>query len=304
MSRVLGLDIGGSKSRARLVAGSQIVAEAETSSASLAAAGQEAAEQALAELLSRLPVASSSLDAACAGAAGVSAGSAHELLRARLSPLTRSGRVLIVDDAALVLPAAGRHDGIAVICGTGSIAVGEHQGRRARAGGWGYLLGDEGSGYWIVRTAVRTLLDRHAAGRPPGPLGERLLAEAGLPGIEALHPAFLARPQPQFWARYAPAVLDSGDQAAGELAGSAAAALADLAVRVDASLGSPRPLVVVLAGGLTSHAGLRAAATSAIAAALPCSEVIQLTEPPVAGAVNLARAAAGDSPARGPGRTG
>lgn len=294
MATVLGIDIGGSTSRARLVRDGELAAEAKASSASLVAAGPDAASQALDALLSQLPDAGAGLDAVCAGAAGLSAGPARDLLHARLAPLTSSGTVLIVDDASLILPAAGRDDGIAVICGTGSIAVGASGGRRVRAGGWGYLLGDEGSGYWIVRTAVRTLLDRHAAGQPPGPLGETLLAAAGLPGPEALHPAFLARPQPRFWARYAPAVLDSADPAAAQLTDGAAAALAALAAAAAAALAAPAPPDVVLAGGLMGHDRLRAATAAAITAAMPGSQVTPLTEPPVAGAVALATAAARD----------
>jgi glucosamine kinase len=92
------------------------------------------------------------------GAAGVvTAPETRDFLRARLVPLTTSGRIVVVDDVSLVLPAAGLTDGIAVISGTGSIAVGAWQGRTALVGGWGYLLGDEGSGYWIVRSAIREL---------------------------------------------------------------------------------------------------------------------------------------------------
>src|SRR5512138_112415 len=40
-------------------------------------------------------------------------------------------------------------DGISVIAGTGSMAYGEYAGRQARCGGWGELIGDEGSAYWI-----------------------------------------------------------------------------------------------------------------------------------------------------------
>ncbi|HEY2507203.1 MAG TPA: BadF/BadG/BcrA/BcrD ATPase family protein [Streptosporangiaceae bacterium] len=296
MSTVLGLDIGGSKSRARLARDHHVVAEAQASSASLTAAGQSRADAALTELLAQLPESATGLDAVCVGAAGLGgAPQTRDFLRAKLSPLTRSGAVLIVEDAALVLPAAGLTDGIAVICGTGSIAVGHAQDRHQRAGGWGYLLGDEGSGYWIVRSAVRVLLDRYLRNEPPGPLGERLLGAAGVSGLDKLHGSFLARPEPPFWARYAPDVLDSGDPAAAALTVAAASALADLAVAVATALAAPRALPVVLAGGLMDHPGLRTATTNAIAAALPGSEIRRLTEPPVAGAVRLALAAAAET---------
>src|SRR4030095_2100125 len=55
-------------------------------------------------------------------------------------------------------------DGISVIAGTGSIAYGEYAGRSARAGGWGEIIGDEGSAYWIAREGMN-LFSRMSDGR-------------------------------------------------------------------------------------------------------------------------------------------
>ncbi len=64
----------------------------------------------------------------------------------------------------------GLRDGIVVICGTGSIGYGRRGERALRAGGWGYQVGDEGSGYWMG-TEVLRLFSRQADGRDPrGPL--------------------------------------------------------------------------------------------------------------------------------------
>jgi N-acetylglucosamine kinase-like BadF-type ATPase len=61
-------------------------------------------------------------------------------------------------------------DGISVIAGTGSMAYGEYQGRAARSGGWGELIGDEGSAYWISREGMN-LFSRMVDGRAErGPL--------------------------------------------------------------------------------------------------------------------------------------
>jgi len=61
-------------------------------------------------------------------------------------------------------------DGISVIAGTGSMAYGECAGRAARAGGWGELIGDEGSAYWIAREGMN-LFSRMSDGRAVrGPL--------------------------------------------------------------------------------------------------------------------------------------
>jgi glucosamine kinase len=291
VSRVLGLDIGGTSTRARLVDGGVVVGDATAASASLTAAGPEQASAALDGLLAGLPGLDSPLDAVCAGAAGArTARETADFLRARLEPITRSGNVIVVDDAALVLPAAGLAEGIAVICGTGTIAAGTWRGREVRAGGWGYLLGDEGSGYWIVREAIRALLGRCEGGLPPGDLGACLLGAASAPDLDALRAAFYRSPEPGRWARYAPAVLHSRDLEVIGLAGRAAGHLAALAARVAAQFEAELP--VVLAGGLMASERLSSAAVAAISADVTASSVRVLSEPPVAGAVRLAQAAA------------
>jgi glucosamine kinase len=306
--RLLGLDIGGTRSRARVCVDGEIVAEAEAASASLTAAGTASAAAALADLLARLPAdPGPPFDAVCAGSAGAEVPGARAFLHDHLAPLTRSGTVVIVNDAMLVLPAAGLDDGIAVICGTGSIAIGSCPGRGARAGGWGYLLGDEGSGYWIARAAIRTLLDRRDRGVPPGELGGRLTAAAGVPDTDALHKLFYDQPHPRHWAGYAPLILDSADPAAADITAEAARALAVLAASAAQRLAAPAGLPVVLAGGLMRHRVLEAATRRAIGEALPGSDIRTLTQPPVAGAVRLAGAAvrSGGRPARnGPGQAG
>ena len=295
MTRVLGLDIGASTTRARLVADGVTEADAKAASASLTAVGPDRAAAALADLLAQLPELTGRLDAVCAGAAGVvTAPDTRDFLRARLEPLTASGRVVVVDDVSLVLPAAGLTDGIAVISGTGSIAAGAWQGRTALAGGWGYLLGDEGSGYWIVRSAIRELLARLGSETPPGPLGACLLTAAEARDLTQLRGMFYRRPEPWHWARHAPAVLDCADAAVARITGQAGQELARLAVEVAAGLAAPDGVPVVLAGGLIGHRKLRAAAITALAAALPASPVQVLADPPVAGAVRLAAAAARD----------
>ena len=71
-------------------------------------------------------------------------------------------------------------DGISVIAGTGSMAYGEYAGRRARAGGWGELIGDEGSAYWIAREGM-SLFSRMSDGRASqGPLYALVRSHLGL----------------------------------------------------------------------------------------------------------------------------
>ena len=269
------------------------MADADAAGASLIAVGASGAQAALADLLAQLPLQPRQrLDAICVGSAGTSAPGARQFLTEHLAPLTRSGTLVIVKDAMLVLPAAGLDSGVALICGTGSVAVGSYQGGEVQSGGWGYLLGDEGSGYWVVRTALRVLLDRRDRGAPPGELGDRLLAATGTGQVSALLELFYRQPQPPHWAGYAPLVLSSADPGAERITADAADALAGLAVSAAERLGAPAGLPVVPAGGLFGQAGLEAAVRVSIDNARPGSAIRTLTRPPVTGAVRLAQAAA------------
>ncbi len=291
--RLLGIDIGGTRSRARLCTGGQITAESQGPSASLPAAGRDQAEAALRGLLDDLKLdPAEQLDAICVGSAGLSVPGAREFLHEQLAPLTRPGALAIVTDIQLVLPAAGRTEGVAVICGTGSVAVGSHGGRTVQVGGWGFLLGDEGGGYWVVREALRVLLDRRDHGVAPGELGDQLLAAIGAKDLAALHRLVYQQPhRPASWARHASLVLDSADPAAAAIAAGAADAAASLAKAAVKELDSPRGLPVVLAGGLLGNDAFRHAARQAVAQALPKAEVTVLADEPVAGAIRLARQA-------------
>ncbi|OYN96285.1 N-acetylglucosamine kinase [Enemella evansiae] len=74
----------------------------------------------------------------------------------------------------------GGADGVHVVSGTGSISYGQYAGQDARAGGWGELLGDEGSGYWVARQGLNAFTRMSDGRLPRGPLHERLAAELGI----------------------------------------------------------------------------------------------------------------------------
>ena len=197
-----------------------------------------------------------------------------------------------MSDVQLVLPAAGLTDGVAVICGTGSVAVGSLAGRTVQIGGWGYLLGDEGGGYWVVREALRVLLDRRDHSGSPGQLGKELMSATGCNDLAALHRLVYEQPhRPSGWARHANLVLDSADPAAAAIAARAADAVAALAAAAAEELDPPASLPVVLAGGLLGNAAFQTAARKAITRTLPGTEVTVLADEPVAGAIRLARLA-------------
>lgn len=293
MTTVLGIDIGGTHTRGRLVRDGKTLTECSVSSASLTAAGRPAAEAALAELAHQLRLDEHGpVDAVCVGSAGSGSTKAREFLTETLSPaVSPTGQVLVVNDARLALPSAGYDEGVAVIGGTGSIALGLADGREVRAGGWGYLLGDEGSGYWTVRAAVREVADRQDRGADLGELGAVLLAASGANDVAELVQQFYDRPNPDGWAAHAREVVSCPDPAAAEILEKAAGHLCALAVTAAERLAGRSDLPIVLAGGfLSGSSELAEAVRAKIESSLPEAPVAVTTEPPVAGAVRLAEA--------------
>jgi N-acetylglucosamine kinase-like BadF-type ATPase len=113
---------------------------------------------------------------ACLGFSGGHAGQ-ETLVR----QLIATDHLFVTDDAFIALVGAtGGEPGIVVIAGTGSIALGHNSpGRTARAGGWGYLFGDEGGAFWIARQAIRAALREEEGWGVPTSLRKRLLEATG-----------------------------------------------------------------------------------------------------------------------------
>lgn len=112
---------------------------------------QRAVEQACQSAGVTLP-----LDAAFLGLAGVVCEADHAIIRGIASCLGLSTRTGIDHDCRIALAGglAGR-PGVVLIAGTGSSCFGENvAGHVWRAGGWGHLISDEGSGYWLGRHAI------------------------------------------------------------------------------------------------------------------------------------------------------
>src|SRR5439155_4739091 len=89
--------------------------------------------------------------------------------------------VLCNDAIAALYSGVGRAEGISVIAGTGSIIYGfAPDGGRARAGGWGYHLGDEGSGWWLAEQALFSIVRAHDGRAPATALTARFLTKLAL----------------------------------------------------------------------------------------------------------------------------
>jgi glucosamine kinase len=264
-----------------LVEDGDTIAEVEGPGANVAALRPRVVESRLRALLADLTV---TPIACCAGSAGAEVAAGRERLERILATLLPDCRITVVHDARLVLAAAGFETGIALISGTGSVAYGRDAGgREARAGGWGWLVGDDGSAAWLAREAAREVMLRSDSGKPLGSLGESMLAAVKARGITDLMGRLNSLNEPREWAALAGVVFEaaSNDAGAALLVERTASTLGDLVGLVRKQLSLDGPLV--LAGGqLLNQPLLESAVRKRLGPAT------RLREPPVAGAVRLA----------------
>ncbi len=271
MTTAIGVDAGGSGSRAVVVRDGLVVERRDLGPINVLLH---------ADAVDRLAGAVTDAGAVAAGfgLAGLRSESHARELTAELARRT-GARVAVGDDtdAALAGAFAGK-PGIVVIAGTGSGAAGRNAaGRTVRVGGHGFLLGDEGGGYWIGREAVRAAL-RAADGTGPTTaltaVVERAFGSLGGAELEVhRHPTERA-----LLARLVPGVVAAApDAEAARILGEAAAYLTELAAAVRARLGD---LPVAGVGGIFACAPVRDAFRASTGAADP-------VEPPELGALRL-----------------
>ena len=155
----------------------------------------------------------------------------------------RAERYLITHDAHIALAGATSGEpGIIVIAGTGSMVFGRNAaGVTARAGGWGYVFGDEGGAFDLVRQALRAVLRNEEGWGPPTALREALLQElletgpGARDGHQLMHLLYTdeyPRDRVAGWAKLIDHAARAGDTVASDILGSAAQALATMAAAV------------------------------------------------------------------------
>jgi len=245
--RILGRGIGGPCNHAAAAEGRAKLDRAV--SESLAAACQEAG----------LDPRTVRFAAACFGMSG-----GPEDKETILAAVLRADRLIVTHDAAIALAgASATGQGIVAIAGTGSMAFARNAaGQTARAGGWGYLFGDEGGAFDIVRQALRAALRMEEGWGPPTVLRQALLdATASASANRLLHLFYTPEWPRSRVATLAPAVdaaAAEGDAVALRLLDSAAQGLALLAASVRGQLWQPGEAVdVAYAGGVFRSERLR-----------------------------------------------
>jgi N-acetylglucosamine kinase-like BadF-type ATPase len=298
---VLGIDAGGTKTICLLADGEgRVVGEARGGGANLQASGELEVEKVLHHVMDAAIGERDVRPAAiCLGIAGVDRPEDTAAVHSIMRRIGFKAQVVVVNDALVALVAgAGDAAGIVVVAGTGSIAYGrDAAGRAARAGGWGYLLGDEGGGFWIGRAAL-TAVVRQFDGRGPATLLTPLILEhLGISGPnELIHEIYYRDVHRHTIAGIAGLVqraMNNGDaiaadiieRAGGELAAAASSVITRLEMRGDA-------FATVLAGGIfRGIPWLVSDVTRRLSEIAPRAHVRPLDVEPAIGAVRLALAA-------------
>jgi len=324
---VLGIDAGGTKTVCLLAdAHGRIIAEARGRGANLQVSGELEVEKVLHEVMDAVltdavltdatltdtaltvaaPTNTAPQDrdirpaAVCLGIAGVDRPRDAGTVRAIMRRIGFKTTALIVNDALVALTAGvGDGPGVVIVAGTGSIAYGrDARGRAARAGGWGYLLGDEGGGYWIGRAALTAVVRAYDGRGPATTMTDLVLAHLQLATpaelVRAIYDDSLHAQTIAGFARVVEAAFDRGDalaadilqRAANELATAAASVITRLEMRGD-------DFTLVFAGGiLRSMPALAADVGAQLLDVAPRCVIHVLDVEPAVGAVRLALSAA------------
>lgn len=299
-SLILGIDGGGTHTVALLARGGAVIGRGESGPSNVRAVGEARATAALDEAVARAFAAAGvgrvAVGSACLGLAGAGRAEDREAVLRWAQRVRLAERIEVVPDAALLL-AAGTPDGwgLALVAGTGSIAWGRAtDGREGRAGGWGYLLGDEGSGYAIGLAALCAVMRAADGCGPATVLGGRLLAGLGLGEARELVPlVYGGSLDRSALAWLAPVVIAAGDDpVAAGIVEAQARELARTAASAARRLGfEGRAFPLALAGGvLLGCDGYRRRVLEALRAEGLRPEPVTPVPEPAEGALRLARA--------------
>lgn len=170
----IGIDGGGSNLRVAVVnQDMKILAQCQRGSVNPSSVGRETSaaliQDAMREAIQHVSLTPSQITAVGIGVAGAPANREAAWLREIVAAVTPDANIVPSADQEIALVAArGERYGLLILAGTGSNVYGVNRaGESAQVGGWGYLVGDEGSGYWIGMEAIRAFM-RHHDGRGYG----------------------------------------------------------------------------------------------------------------------------------------
>jgi glucosamine kinase len=291
---LIGADVGGTKTAVAVSDGENIIGRAEGVGGAVRPGRALASAGIIAEIVRQALAVTGRLtgDLLLVGAAGAGREQEREELRKALRSENVAGKVTVVTDIEVALAGAfADGPGIVVSAGTGSVAVGrDREGRRHRIGGYGWQMGDEGSGYAIGRAALGAV-SRAVDGRSPRTaLNDRILSASRSADFDALV-RWAASASPAEVAALAPHVLDvaeHGDTLAKGIADYAARELSQLAICLLPKMELDGRVGVAITGGLLSVDGLLRRSVLAILGEESALEPLEKPVEAVVGALRLA----------------
>lgn len=300
---LLGIDGGGTSTTAWLAAATdptRILGRGSAGPSNIRAVGNESGlknlDRAIQAAFEDAGLPRSPVAAACFGLAGADRETDRRVIEEWASRIRLAQQVRVVNDALPILYAADPAGcGVALIVGTGSLALGRNpDGRTFRAGGWGHLLGDEGSGYTLALAGLRAAA-RSADGRlPPTSLLPRFLQAldrtdpTGL--VTAIYHPDMDRTRIASFARVVFEAAEAGDSLAFRIINEAALELVEMIAAVVRQLDFPvEDFPLALTGGVILNQPLLREASQGLLLrrSLPFREVRNIPHP-VAGALVLA----------------
>jgi N-acetylglucosamine kinase len=300
MKKVIGIDAGGSKTLALLVDETGTVCgRVRAGGANPRSLGKARAATSLREALAPL-LSSGEVSAICIGAAGAGREDDRAFFESEVRAIAGPTVTLLLrNDAQIVLRAgAAARPAMAVIAGTGSLVYGESaSGASARCGGYGALLGDDGSAYSLGLAALKhtaRVLDQLA---PAGKMSGDIIAALDASSVSELIERVQHWP-PDIGAIAALASMvgeaaEAGDPAAQTLVAAASDSLGPQVARVARLVRTPQSLPVIVSGGAFEAVPRLLEAVRQGAAATGPSELRRLSLEPAHGAALLALEAAG-----------
>jgi glucosamine kinase len=215
-----------------------------------------------------------------------------------IAPIFSTSTLRVEHDAPAALAGATLGaPGIIVVAGTGSVVFGENAaGETARTGGWGYVFGDEGSGFGLARDAIRAALDALDGIGPETALVPVLMATFGVTDLRLLpmvmYNGHISRDGVAAAARDVLMSWQAGDIVASAVVAAGLDALARRVTSVSMRLHLDDPLVC-LSGGVFRSQPYADAFAAAVHARVPGARVERARLSPAAGAVLLALRAGG-----------
>lgn len=294
----IGIDGGGTKTVALLSRDGNAIGRGEGGPSNLQTAGSRAfasLDDAVRSAFDAAGLARQSVGVACMGLAGADRPGDRARLLDWASRVRLAQHVEITTDGALLL-AAGTPDGwgLAVVAGTGSIVIAKDQaGNMLRAGGWGPLLGDEGSAYKLTLAGLQAVTLAADGRGPATKLAERFLAALAVPTPQAMVPKVygeMDRPALAALAHVVVESADGGDPVAESIVQRFVNELADAVhCALRRAFGDAKAVPLALSGGmLLAFATYRDRFLAALASGGITPTPLTLIEEPALGAVKLA----------------